>query len=240
MRLTTHCHMNYISLAQVTEPGKALYAARHGYEFRSYRNNELHMVSWERVDHWIDALPGSGWLFHTGCDAAITNPAITLESLIDPSYDLIICCDGNGPNADSWLMRECRVTSLFLGSLKRLRLEWRDFGMAHEIAHEQDGMTLLLSAMSDRRQFDAEMGGCRGFHPEQFQVLKLQEMLNRSPVRVKIVPQRVLNSYPVKYYRGQAHNEYAEWAWHVNDFLCHMPGQDLDVRVAAFKEILNV
>ena len=112
-------------LAVVTEPPKRLYAYRHGYDFRSEMTvKELspqgHFGYGKIVDiirmmdlrrQFLDchfAAEIYDWVWWSGCDVLVTNPAITLESIIDNApqdTELIIANDAVMWSGDSFLIR---------------------------------------------------------------------------------------------------------------------------------------
>lgn len=218
-------------LAEITEPSKRAYAENHGYEFLAAAHVEPQRVAFERVEIWIEALRGTDWLFFTGCDAAITNPQVKLESLIDDDSDFIFAVDGCGLQSDSWLMRNCEATHSIL--------DWvLDFESLYP--NEQDAMQCYLAKEPILMNFLASLPELRksGGSPSNQRMIDFYiSCFNKSPVRCKIAPQRSINAYPMQYYGGTGQEPYS---WHPGDFVAHLPGKSLEERIRIFKEILKV
>ncbi len=142
-----------------------------------------------------------------------------------------MCSDGNGANVDAWLLRECEQSFDFLEKVASLE---------GKVAHEQDAIVHVLSTNPPewRRNIRSFQNGFRpGWYPTDELLEIVRDEFNQSPLRVKIVPQRELNAYPMKYY-GYSGTEW--WSWHPGDFACHMVARSLEERISGFKEILGL
>lgn len=239
MRLLTAHSYDYWPLAKITIQNKIECAGRHGLEIivEHHVNKRL---SWERVEHWERWLPGSEWLLFLACDIALTNPLIDPHSLIDEDYDFIIACDGNGLQSDAWLMKDCQVCRNLLDRVA----SWEGLG-----THEQDALYFELAGISRPltrigavtgpfplwSQLDFHKYQKSGWYCNPEQTAAAQRELNRSPVQVKVVPQRTINAYPVEYY-GQ---NPADWSWHPGDFACHFVARSLEDRCIYLNRILQ-
>ncbi len=105
------------------------------------------------------------------------------------------------------------------------------------VAHEQDAMVHAMSGcyFSERYFIHTFQDGSRpGWYPTEELLAIARKEWNQTSLRVKIVPQRQLNAYPMKYYGGSGD----EW-WQPGDFCCHVVAKPLDYRIQAFQEILK-
>lgn len=222
--LLTLASDGYAALAAITEPTKFLYAQKWGYDFRALRHVDLKRIAWERPEFWLRLLAECDWLFFTGSDVMITNPAISLRdrfSLDDNPADFIFAADGNGLNSDSWIMRNCPAT---VGFLQRV-LAWEG-----RVNNEQDAMGIELARARNYVDFALRIGDLRkeGEPPSLELLTRLQVNLSRSDVRVMIMPQRAINAYPHEHY---GHTNDLPHSWQPGDFVLHMPGKTLEYRI---------
>lgn len=227
IRVFTACSPEYLPLGNITALGKRDYAIIHGYDFAERIHGPTDGIAWERVVFWLEELKKTEWLWFSGCDVAVTNKCLPLP--IDPACDFIFAADGNGLQSDSWLMRNCPATRDFL----EMVLRWR--GRAN---NEQDAMSVVLSGARDYNDFTREAGDlrCDGEPVSEGVLRRLEIALNRSPVKCKIVSQRVLNAYPFECYGG---NNDHPISWHPGDFVAHLPGKTLAYRLNMFPKLLS-
>ena len=230
MRILSMCTPSYNSLRDVTWPTKAAYAAKWGHSITHETHLEPYDL-WERPKLWRENLHHSGWLLFSACDVAITNQNIDIANLIDDHSEFICCSDGNGLNADSWLMKECYNSLKFLDDV---------IAMQGKAIHEQDAMVHVMAAtsLSERYKIKPFQDGSRigWFATHDLMELAKREF-NQSPLRVKVVPQRQLNAYDAETY-GISGDHW--WSWHPGDFCCHMVARTLDERIHHFKRILSL
>ena len=118
------CHdAGYSGLADITVPNKIEYCKRWGYSFGcktegfAYPNvysgkpSDL-LIGFEKLHMVLETFernPELDWIHWTGADVIVTNMTVQLESIIDDTFSLIICADGNGLNVDSMLIKNDRM-----------------------------------------------------------------------------------------------------------------------------------
>jgi hypothetical protein len=230
LRILSMATPSYFPLKDLTWPGKEAYAEKWGHESVHETHSEPYAL-WERPKLWLKNLPRSNWMLFSACDVGITNQDIDISELIDESCDFIVCSDGNGFNADSWLLRECEESFKFLNTV---------MAMECRVGNEQDAMVHAMSTNLPewRQNIRSFQNGKRpGFYPTEELMEIVRDEFNQSPLRVKIVPQRQLNAYPMKCHGGTGEEW---WSWHPGDFCCHVVAKPLDYRIQAFKEILGI
>jgi hypothetical protein len=100
-------------LLAVTMPPKERYCKRHGYDLlqpplEGTGCNQDEMYGFKRLVLVIEMLKSGAydWLWVSGCDVLITNHSITLESLIDDDYGMVIGTEPTGVGMDSFLIRK--------------------------------------------------------------------------------------------------------------------------------------
>jgi hypothetical protein len=227
--LLTHCSAEYEALAQYTDIGKRDWCSQWGWEYvkvQSGEGNGNPCVQWDRPVLWRKVLDTCDAMFFLGCDAMVTNH----EKPPFLAHDLTIACEGAGINNDSFFMLKNTRTLSFLDDL----IVWpRKHGIS-----EQDGMTLLLSGLPNifeverRVQVTFKDGGL----PSSPHMRNVLQWLFQHRMRVRVVDQRELNAYPVKYY---AQPEDSPHGWHPGDFVLHMPGMTLEKRIEVAKSVLT-
>lgn len=107
---------SYESLAQITfHQNKYEYCLRHGYEPIQKNSGwtfPKKAIGFEKIKHVLEIFeqkPYLDWIHYSGCDTLVTNFDQKFENIIDESYHMIVCFDGNGMNVDSLLIRNSRV-----------------------------------------------------------------------------------------------------------------------------------
>ena len=95
----------YWPIARISNPNKAAYAARHGYDFRAYShsNDTRRPTSWSKLQLVANALEEYDWVFWTDADSLIMNSEMPLEYIIDKYADMIAAADENGLNTGQFL-----------------------------------------------------------------------------------------------------------------------------------------
>jgi hypothetical protein len=103
--------------------------------------------------------------------------------------------------------------------------------------NEQDALSIILSGHKDYPSFcDSLPKLYQGGRPSTLELRQmLEDALNKTGVKVKIVSQREINAYPLAIYGGS--NEDPE-SWHPGDFVCHTPGKSLEERIAYMPTLL--
>jgi hypothetical protein len=225
IHLLTGWSKEYEPLADITFPGKVLYASKHGYQIKWFTHTNEKTMPWNRPLQWLTALQSIGendWLFFTGCDAAITNSGIKLESLIDDSKDLIASTDYSDLQGDSMLIRNSERTRRWLGRV----LAWE--GLCF---NEQEAMTAELSEHLDYRRYLRSLKE-RGIGRDNVEI-----ELNNQDVCVKLLPQKLINAYPMEFYaQGEITNDGT--FWEPGDFIAHMACRSLECRIENIPKIL--
>lgn len=104
---------NLEDLVAVTLPNKQKYCALHGYDLLTPALsgtgcNEAEKYGLKRLPLVVELLKSDtyDWIWVVGTDVLITNLKITLESLIDDNYGLIVGTEPTGVGMDSYLVRK--------------------------------------------------------------------------------------------------------------------------------------
>lgn len=96
-------------LGEVTWPNKEAYAEKHGYgSYCKTADFEMTPIHFEKLVIMLDLMnanPDLGWVWWLDNDAIITNDEITLESIVDNNYHVIITSDIASLNAGSFMVR---------------------------------------------------------------------------------------------------------------------------------------
>lgn len=147
-----------------TESNKRRYAEKHGYRFtcdRSVRSERP--PAWSKLPIVWSEFGWSDWVFWLDADAAVSNPDIRLESLIDADADLILAADANGLNTGSVLFRSCGAV------LDLLRSAWSAEHLIHHPWWEQAAIVEALAGSSVRVKVDRRMQSClENWQPNDF------------------------------------------------------------------------
>lgn len=124
-------------LVSVTGPIKERYCMRHGYDYRVEKlpgtgDNETEKYGFKRLELVIHLLKYGdyNWIWVAGCDVLITNQSITLESLIDDDFGMVVGTEPTGSGMDSFLIRKDRGGLELMERLLSYRLA--PIGGAHE------------------------------------------------------------------------------------------------------------
>lgn len=205
------------SLADLTFPSKARYAKMWGYDLGHRLHGPAPTIAWERPKFWREALDHCECLFFTGADIAITNVWIPVAQLtgIDADADFYFAVDHHGLQSDSWIMRSNDRTKAFLDRVVR---------MEGKCNNEQDAMQIILSGYLDYGSLRRVVDGNSHEPTDKL----FQRELNRSEVKVCVLPRRAINSLPHVHYGGTGQEPHS---WHRGDFVLHMPGKTLEYRL---------
>lgn len=106
----------YEPLAKITyHENKYEYCLRHGYTPVQKNSDWIFpkaAIGFEKIKLLLEVFdqdPELDWAHFMGCDTLITNFNQKLEDLVDDTYHMVVCFDGNGMNVDSFLIRNSRV-----------------------------------------------------------------------------------------------------------------------------------
>lgn len=113
--MTFHVHISYTSeyqqVAQIVVPKWMDYCHKHGYVLTVDQDlDDQHSGLWSRYNR-IDECRAD-WYVHVDVDAVVTNPSVTLESIIDsmPRYThFIVGTDTNGINDGVFFVRNNQI-----------------------------------------------------------------------------------------------------------------------------------
>ena len=224
IKLVTANSVGYSRLAAITAPGKQQYCDRWGFTF-SHQIHPDPVTCWDRPRIWFEELNTSEWIFWTGCDVLITNHTIDVRKFMTDDVDFVFAADGNGLQCDVFLLRSTPDTRAFMSRV----LNHRYVGTANE----QDALNIELSGAKNYSEFCGRVGNLKqgGEPPAWGLIEKLEHELQKSLIRVRIVPQRELNAYPHRLYGGTGEEPHS---WMPGDFILHAPGIPLDKRLETF------
>ena len=99
---------NYKHIGIYSDLNKKKYAAKHKYNLILYHKtlDKMRPTAWSKIRALQLHLNHYDWLMWTDADSLIMNSNIKLESLIDPTYDLIISCQADGTiNTGSFIIK---------------------------------------------------------------------------------------------------------------------------------------
>lgn len=201
-------------MADITIPNKSKYCCRNGYSLHQFSfTGERHKwPGYDRIPILIELLKSGmfDWIFWLGCDAMITNMGIKLESIVDSQYGMIIACDATQIQMDSFIVQSRS------GGLELLEAIWNTRDVEYGPWYEQSNL--------DSKRMESEFLDT-----------------------VKIIPQRTMNSMIYELY-PDLYSEFPRFAsktdcngnvgqWERGDFVFHVPGRPLDVKLHMLREI---
>lgn len=216
--LTSHSK-EYQALADLTLPSKLEYCMKWNCALVAKYHRSGVDIAWDRPRIWLETLERCDWLFFTGADVAITN--FDTPMLPRQPGDFFFAVDHNGLQSDSWIMRNCGATQDFLRSV---------IAAENRFTNEQDAMQVLLSSEPDYERFRQRIDA----RHNEFRNTVFQQELNRSKVHCQIVPRKLLNAYPAKFYPVCP-----EDAWDETSMCLHLPGMSLERRLEIFPRYLK-
>lgn len=199
-------------LLEITLPNKIEYAKRHGYSFHFEEWSGGMFPGFERlaVLTYLLKCGHYDWVLWLGADALITNLNIKLESLADQNCGMVMATDFTQIQMDSFLVRAGH------GGLDLIEEVWKYRTNPIGQWFEQSTLDALIK------------------HPPFNAV-------------VKVVPQRRMNSYRHDWYRNWipenprigSHTDCmgTDGEWQRGDFVFHIPGRPLDIKLRALREI---
>lgn len=222
----------YQPLADITWTRKTQYAKRWGHEARHFIHDKATAesktsdkdIAWDRVANWIkhlDSTPEGAWTWFSGVDLHITNLNINIEKFCDNHFDFIAANDCNCINADSFLIKNNYRTRRFLDRL----YDEEDSGRFLE---EQEAMNTLLSRFDSYKEFWTYLGHRYGSSELQS---KIQDELNATNVKVKVVSQKYFNTYDPRHLPERERPPTDGSFWEPGDFVIHMVKQSLEYRL---------
>ena len=188
----------WVKLSRLTFPNKRAYAEKHGYGFVAEtqvfhekggdgKDKPDRPAPWTKIPLILRLMSEYNWIFWTDADAVITNPEIKLESLIGEDCDFIVGSDQNGMNTGHFLIKSTEESWRFL------RESWEREHLTNDGCFEQAAMGEWLRA--NVAHFEKKT---KGDKPPAMDRLTM-----------KVVDQRVMNSYPNN--------------WQPGDFVLHAP-----------------
>ncbi|KAL2636278.1 hypothetical protein R1flu_007757 [Riccia fluitans] len=118
-------HRSFEGLMDLVVPNKQSYVERHGYDFIDASDvlDRDRPPSWSKILAVKKHLPNYEWVFWNDADSVVTNPSITLESIVssvvgdvdwDEMPDLIVTKDVTGVNAGMFFIRNSEWSRQFL------------------------------------------------------------------------------------------------------------------------------
>lgn len=216
-------------LASITIHGNKLrYCKKNGYDLIvKTKNFDYKHLGFEKIK-FVKSVIETGkydWIYWCGCDTMVTNFNIKLESIIDEKYDFIIAKDLWDFNADSFLCRSSPNSIAFLKAVLD----------SYDTYIDQDG---------NAKDFGTRLpDGSARCWAEQGSIIDLYNMTDFKKI-VKVVPQKVLNSYLYHLYASSWHQKGLDadgndGSWSKGDFLLHMPGMPNQLRLNISKAIVK-
>ena len=219
-------------LADIVERNQRRYAKKHHYGYTKYTEilDTSRPAEWSKILALQDTMNKVKvpWLLWIDDDILITNPDISLESIVSqygsrpttfvpsPTIDLIITRDahyleGVPINNGIFLIRTNDWAKKFLADVWKFGSLW-DYVVRGQSLLEQQTMTDLLGLNANR--------------PER----KNSYVTDH----VSIIPQRVMNSFLRS---SQMYDDPEESKWQPGDFAAHVTGMPLDVRTRVIKDL---
>jgi len=207
----------YQPLADITANNKMLYCEKHGYRFLNKTsgftyNNNISGLGFEIIKMILDLfeeMPDLDWIHWTGCDTMVTNFNVRLEEIIDEEYHMIITVDGNGINADSFLIKNSRVGRGFM--------RW-----------------ILDNVETYKNHYWYEQQAMIDFY---FQAPLGKEIIKILPQRVMNSYLHDLYPHARGKYNVDKTGSDAEWV--EGDFMLHLPALPIQTRIDVMKEYVN-
>lgn len=212
---------NYQALADITwDKNKKLYCQKHGYDAIAITDNfrsPPQELGYERTDRVIELLESGkyDWVHAVGCDTMVTNFNITYDSIVDDCSHFIIAMDCYAINNDSFLARATPEC-----------IDW-----------------LKTVSKPDVRKFYSDYVNPQGHRWGDQQAMI--DHLHLLGDKLKIVPQKVLNSYDYYQYPGSIPHVYGKDAngndgqWSRGDFLIQWPAVPMNRRLILAQTMLG-
>lgn len=224
---------NIRELAVITiDSNKTRYCKKHGYDLivktKDFKYKHLGFERMRFIKSVIETNKYD-WVYWCGCDTMITNFNIKLEDIIDENYDLIISKDVWDINSDSFLFKCSNKSVELLNAILS----------THDKYVDENGNSI-------DRGLKLPDGGSRCWAEQE----SIIELYNTTDFKrnIKIVPQKVLNSYLYHLYPSPWHQKGLDadgndGSWSSGDFLLHMVGMPnntrLNIAMSMIKEIIG-
>lgn len=162
----------YEPVGKYAHLNKADYAKRHNYKCFLYTDSldTSRKTQWSKIIAIQKHLNDFNWIFWTDADALVMNKNIKLESLIDERFDIIITKDYNHINTGNFLIKNSDWSKEFL------KLLYNPVYLQSNIGQQSKPEWL-----NDNWAF-----------------IRLYDDLPHLRKRIKIIPQRKMNSYSCK------------------------------------------
>lgn len=207
---------SYEPLAEITfHQNKYQYCLKHGYE-PIQKNDDWSFpkkaIGFEKLKHTLEIFqerPHLDWIHYSGCDTLVTNFNQKLENIIDDSYHMIVCFDGNGMNVDSLLIKNSRVGNGLLNVILKAYDNYKD-----HFWYEQQAFIDFF--------FTAPLG---------------RDIIKALPQRV--MNSYIYDLYPEWKDRPQLDHTGNDGNWVHGDFMLHLPGIPLEKRIEIMTEFLG-
>lgn len=217
---------NIKNLASLTiEYNKRRYCNKHGYFLRiKTKDFSCKDIGFAKIDFILQLLKTKkyDWIYWCGADTMITNFNIELEQIIDNSFHFIIAKDVWDLNSDSFLIKTSKESLEFFEHIYSLYNDYIDF----DGKPKDTGQRLPDGSI----RAWAEQGA-------------MIDILDQYKHIVKIVPQKVLNSYmywlyPSPWHRRGLDVDGNNGTWEQGDFLVHWPGLPNEARIQLASNII--
>jgi mannan polymerase II complex MNN10 subunit len=107
---------NYNDVGAISVPNKEVYAKQHGYDYLlSHETLEpSRPASWNKLRLMQKHISEYDWLWWNDADTLIMNPETKLESLVDPTYPIIVGSDDWGINCGNFFIQNTPQTATIL------------------------------------------------------------------------------------------------------------------------------
>lgn len=204
----------YESLAEITfHKNKVEYCKRHGYEAIQKNSGFVHeIIGFEKIQFIYDLLNDRSdldWVHWTGTDTLITNFNQKLEDIIDNTYHMVVCFDGNGMNVDSFLLKNSRIG--------RALMKWVLDNITEYANHYWYEQQALIDFY-----FKAPLG---------------KDIIKALPQRV--MNSYIYDLYPEWRNRPHVDHTGNDGDWKEGDFMLHLPGTSLQQRIEIMTQFLS-
>lgn len=204
------------------------YARRHGYRMVVANDvlDRTRPAAWSKLKAVNKHLDSFDYLFYIDMDIVIMNMTIPAERFIglDPSKDIIMTEDWNGPNTGVWLAKRSQFSHWFL-----------------EMAWNQSQMVPPTTKDGTRYPFEYEQRAVHYLlHSDVWSKRKLPVYRDYENVRSHFLflPQCAMNSYILYPYYWSGNRETAHYI--PGDFLVHFAGKKGAVKTNLLNHFLRV
>ncbi len=161
--LVTFAVGRHTELLEISRPGFAEYARRHGYDYHEGAQPESRPPSWWKVPLLYDALWSYDEVLWLDCDVVIVDPSADIAAEVPRSYWQAMVkhhtSDGEVPNCGVWLVR--RPMARYLADIwgmegYRDHVWWEQAAMLDFLGYEHEPRPVRLHAptpLYDRTHF---------------------------------------------------------------------------------------